>query len=47
MKLNAKNQRLAVIGAIILGVLVALGWVLICWSEPTAAAEVLKAAVTH
>lgn len=47
MKLNAKNQRLAVIGAIILGGLVALGWVLICWSEPTAAAEVLKAAVTH
>lgn len=47
MKLNTHNQRLAVIGAIILGGLALIGWLMICWSEPAAAAEVLKAAVTH
>jgi hypothetical protein len=46
-KLDSKTLHLAIKGLLILGGMVALGWLLICWNEPIAAAEVLKTVVEH
>lgn len=47
MKFSKENERIALYGTIILGILILIGWIIICMSEPAAAAEVLKAAVAH
>jgi hypothetical protein len=47
MKFNKENERIALYGTVILGILTLIGWIIICINEPAAAAEVLKAAVTH
>lgn len=47
MKFNKENERIALYGTIILGILILTGWIIICMNKPAAAAEVSKAAVTH